>query len=670
MDSRTSFSERSGAPRGRPRSGIWIVAIASALIWTTVFAGVAQAAPGTNKRTFSTTSPVAIPDAAPYVPGGIGVLETGIVVSGLTGDITRVTASFHIVHEQVSDLDIAIADPRGWGEASFAYLLATSAVTGENLGSGCDDPDRTMFDDDAAVSIDAGTTPYAGTYRPQDSNAMPLGVFDGMTPAVANGLWTLGIFDSLPGGTGSLECWSLMIETTTGQALRFDSNDPLQIADAVDDQGGPGVASSPITVSDIGGAVSAITVSVWITHPNVSDLDVELVGPDGETVTLARDTGGTGDDFGRSCNSSKMTIFDDTAKQSITKGVAPFVGTFRPTQPLGLLDGFSGSALNGEWQLRVTDRVEANTGTINCWSMTVSSTTIASAALSVTPFLSAPAPLPGTFDYAYFVVRNPSSEPVSNVVLTATMPNTVTDLREEAVNFPECEVAGKQLTCTYADIGPGASVLGGALARIGAAKSGKVCMTGTVGGDGVSDISTTACFNTSAYPTGDRGTGYAIGDTAHDLVLLDQAGTQVSLSQLAGKYVLLQFTSAWCAPSNFEVPQDRDEVQALNESNAMGVEVVYLTVMLDGATPGKASTQRDAQRWADRFELTTPVLYTSGDTDRLTVQQHTTYSIEGGESQPVVPVSVFIRPNGEIFDLRIGIEESGGTTSRFLSALP
>lgn len=670
MDSRTAFSERRAGRRAWPRSGIWITAVAAALIWTTAFAGAAQAAPGTAKRTFSSNSPVAIPDAAPYVPGGIGVLDAPIVVSGLTGDITRVTASFHVLHGRVSDLDIAIADPRGWGEASFAYLLATSAVSGENLGSGCDDPDRTTFDDAAAVSIDAGTAPYAGTYRPQDSNAMPLGVFDGMSPAVANGSWTLGIFDSLPGETGSLECWSLMIETTTGQALRFDSNDPLQIADAVADQGGPGVASPPITVSDIGGAVSAITVSVWITHPNVSDLDVELVGPDGESVALARGTGGTGDDFGTSCNSSKMTTFDDTAKQSITKGTAPFVGTFRPTQPLGLLDGFSGAALNGQWELRVTDGVETNTGTINCWSMTVSSTTAAPAALSVTPFLTAPAPLPGTYDYAYFVVRNPSSAPVSNVVLTAKMPNTVTDLREELVSFPECDVIGDQLTCTYADIWPGASVLGGALARIGAAKSGKVCLTGTVGGSGISDVTSTACFNTSSYPTGDRGTGYAIGDIAHDLVLLDQTGTPVSLSQFAGKYVLLQFTSAWCAPSQFEVPQDRDEVQALNESNAMGVEVVYLTVMLDGSTPGRASTQRDAQRWVDRFDLTTPVLHTSSDTDRIAVQQHTTYSIEGGESQPVVPVSVFIRPNGEIFDLRIGIEESGGTTGRFLSALP
>jgi hypothetical protein len=125
------------------------------------------------------------------------------------------------------------------------------------------------------------------------------------------------------------------------------------------------------------------------------------------------------------------------------------------------------------------------------------------------------------------------------------------------------------------------------------------------------------------------------------------------LSSFAGKYVLLQFTAAWCGPSNFEVPQDRDEIAALNDSAAMCVEVVYLTVMLDGPSVNVASTQANAVNWANHFGLTTPVLWTANDTNLSARQEFNSYLFQSGQPQPAVPTLIFIRPNGQIFGVRM-----------------
>ena len=118
------------------------------------------------------------------------------------------------------------------------------------------------------------------------------------------------------------------------------------------------------------------------------------------------------------------------------------------------------------------------------------------------------------------------------------------------------------------------------------------------------------------------------------------------------------------------MPQDRDEIQALNDSDAMGVDVVYLTVLVDGPTMGVASTRTDATNWANHFGLTSPVLSTANDANETAEQQHLSYSIATGEPEAVYPTSIFIRPDGTIFSVRIGLKPEGDTTERFLGDLP
>ena len=647
--------------RSTTRMAVGMAALMAVLLGT-VFAAPTQAASTTAKKTFTNTTAVPVPDGSGG-SGEFGQAASSIEVSGLTGSITKVTASVYLTHGRTSDLDAAIIPPEpGPNFEVFAYLFTPLSSNGASFGTSCADADRTTFDDAAATAIDQATSPFVGVYQPMAAPGKPLSILNGNAGGL-NGTWSFDVIDGVPGETGTIECWSLFIDTDADEHVRFDSTAPVPLEDAT---AGSGVASSPITATGLTSSVTSVKVSVWISHPNVGDLDVVLVSPSGTELTLAAGVGGTGDNFGSSC--SKPTTFDDAAKTSIASGSAPFAGSFVPMTNLGSL---TNEVANGQWQLRVTDSAPNNVGTINCWSLIVESgaaTPPPPAGLVVQANSSAPAPLPGTYDYVYVSIRNNLPDPVANVSLSMTLPSALTDAREEPVAFPNCDVAGSQVTCTWAQLDPGQAVFGGAIAKVDI-KKGKICVSGSVTATGVSPLTASACVAVGAYPKNDRGTGYGVGAIAHDLALPDQNGDQVSLSDFAGKYVLLQFTSAWCPPSNFEVPQDRDEVAALNDSNAMGVEVVYLTVMLDGPTVSVASTKQNAINWTTKFQLTTPVLWTANDANKTAIQQHLSYNIVEGQTQAGVPTSVFIRPDGTIFGVRVGAEESGATTARFMADL-
>ena len=105
------------------------------------------------------------------------------------------------------------------------------------------------------------------------------------------------------------------------------------------------------------------------------NLDISLEGPDGTSIDLSSDNGGTFDDYGSSCADADRTTFSDDAGTAITAGSAPFRGTFRPEQPLSTYRGKFGSDINGTWHLRITDDTAGGLGTLHCWSITIFPTT-------------------------------------------------------------------------------------------------------------------------------------------------------------------------------------------------------------------------------------------------------------------------------------------------------
>ncbi len=148
-----------------------------------------------------------------------------------------------------------------------------------------------------------------------------------------------------------------------GSVVRYNNNVTTAIPDA-------GTLDKTFTVSGITTPLKKVVVSLHITHTADSDLDISLIGPDGTTVVLSSDNGGTGDDYGADCGDDRdRTTFDSTAATSIIAGTAPFVGRYRPEQSLEAFNEKSGADVNGTWTLRIADDTAGAVGSIRCCSL-------------------------------------------------------------------------------------------------------------------------------------------------------------------------------------------------------------------------------------------------------------------------------------------------------------
>ena len=109
----------------------------------------------------------------------------------------------------------------------------------------------------------------------------------------------------------------------------------------------------------VSGNVVDVNVRLNITHTYDADVNIHLRHPDGTLVELSTANGSSGDNF-------TNTIFDDEAAISVVGQPAPFNGSFRPEGLLSVLDGKPAA---GTWQLQVADTAGQDTGTLNSWSL-------------------------------------------------------------------------------------------------------------------------------------------------------------------------------------------------------------------------------------------------------------------------------------------------------------
>ena len=122
-------------------------------------------------------------------------------------------------------------------------------------------------------------------------------------------------------------------------------------------------ATSSISVTD-NSVIEALTVAVKINHFWVHDLTLTLVSPTGRTVEL----------LSKQCfgaNADIDAVFDDAGAIIICESTPPTIfGTIKPTQELSSLIGDNST---GTWKLKVVDGGEADTGTIESWSLNICS---------------------------------------------------------------------------------------------------------------------------------------------------------------------------------------------------------------------------------------------------------------------------------------------------------
>ena len=147
-----------------------------------------------------------------------------------------------------------------------------------------------------------------------------------------------------------------------GSVVRYNNNVDTAIPDG-------GFVDKTFVVSGITTPLKKVAVSLHITHTADSDLDISLIGPDGTTVNLSSDNGGTSDDYGTDCIDAFRTTFDSTAATAITAGTPPYVGTFRPEASLTVFNEKSGTNVNGTWTLRIADDAAGAVGSIRCCSL-------------------------------------------------------------------------------------------------------------------------------------------------------------------------------------------------------------------------------------------------------------------------------------------------------------
>ncbi|PWT88172.1 MAG: hypothetical protein C5B54_11035 [Acidobacteria bacterium] len=133
---------------------------------------------------------------------------------------------------------------------------------------------------------------------------------------------------------------------------------------------GPTVLNSTLVTSGIG-TISSVIVSVYLQHPNLSEVQISLYAPDASGTTLKPVTA-IGTSMGTGFNHTERTIFDDSASIPMDNGTAPYVGKFKPLFPLSVFNGKSGVAANGTWTLQVQDFTPgANDGILLNWALII-----------------------------------------------------------------------------------------------------------------------------------------------------------------------------------------------------------------------------------------------------------------------------------------------------------
>jgi subtilisin-like proprotein convertase family protein len=117
------------------------------------------------------------------------------------------------------------------------------------------------------------------------------------------------------------------------------------------------------TVTDSVGNVTDLNLRFTLANMRADSVNLSLTSPTGQTVALVANLTDTGYSF-------SATTLDDEAVAAVSSAVAPYAGTFTPSNPLSAFDGHSA---NGTWTLTVnSDLIGGGDGTLVDWNLIIS----------------------------------------------------------------------------------------------------------------------------------------------------------------------------------------------------------------------------------------------------------------------------------------------------------
>jgi subtilisin-like proprotein convertase family protein len=173
---------------------------------------------------------------------------------------------------------------------------------------------------------------------------------------------------ALPAGAAKKSAFVTKKKTFSSGSLSLtapDPNSPTSDTDSQPVRAFLGVGKIPDRAR-----IKDVNVSVRITADSDRDVEAYLASPRG-LIELTSDNGGTDNDFGggvADCTGTP-TVFDSQAPSSVLTGIAPYLGSFQPEEPLTNLNGLRGVKAKARWTLVVLDDDPAGAVTLNCWKL-------------------------------------------------------------------------------------------------------------------------------------------------------------------------------------------------------------------------------------------------------------------------------------------------------------
>ena len=394
---------RLGAFRGENPNGTWTLRIVDDAApnvgtlnsWSLALSALSSL-PTPIANTFVRTPNLALPDNA--------TTNDTVNVSGVGSFISRIELYTEFQHPVPADLDVRLISPAGTavtvttdGGGSFANVFNGTFWT----------PSSTIAVTDLLFSANV-VVPIAG----------PEGSFDNFVGQNPNGVWTLQITDDAANNLGVLARWELRLSTSSNPNAPAPSS--FTGTNGVIPEAGAAQPTVFTTVaSGLSGVLWDVDLTTAIVHGLNADIDMTLTSPAGTVVTITTDNGFTNNVF-------NGTTWDDNVNDPVTDRFFTSGVAATPLSPEGRLSRLRGENPNGLWTLTLQDDLQAISGSLTSWSITLTTVPVLQGTTTTTLASSPNVPIPEGGTFVDPIVVSGTSGPIEAVRVYVELQHTVT----------------------------------------------------------------------------------------------------------------------------------------------------------------------------------------------------------------------------------------------------